>query len=95
MGSIVVLFFYIFSVVSMNLFGNVRRNYYLKRHANFEDFPNSFLMLFRITGGENWCAPAVVDSHLMDGSVCRAHLLARQLLIPLNPPLACQLEGTA
>ena len=38
----------------MNLWGNMRRNYYLKRHANFEDFPTSLLTHFRMTGGENW-----------------------------------------
>ena len=55
-GSVMFLFFYIFAVVGMTLFGSMRRNYYLKRHANWEDFPNSILMLFRMSGGENWCA---------------------------------------
>ena len=54
MASLTLLFFYIFSVIAMNLFGSVRRNYYLKRHSNFEDFPNALLLLFRMTGGENW-----------------------------------------
>ena len=48
------LFFFIFAIVGMTLYGNLRRNYYLKRHANWEDFPNAMLLLFRMSGGENW-----------------------------------------
>ena len=50
------LFFFIFSIIGMTLFGFLKRNFYLKRHANWEDFPNSMLLLFRMSGGENWNA---------------------------------------
>ena len=44
----------VFAIAAMNLFGNLRRGFWLHRHANWEDFPNSMLMLFRMTGDEKW-----------------------------------------
>jgi hypothetical protein len=48
------LFFFVFAIMAMNLFGQVRYGKYLTRHANFSTFPVALLTLFRMTTGENW-----------------------------------------
>jgi len=53
-GSVLVLFFFIFSVMGMNLFGKIKHQDFLDRQANYEDFPNAMLVLFRMSTGESW-----------------------------------------
>eukprot|EP00899_Mesostigma_viride_P019380 jgi/Mesvir1/27443/Mv07229-RA.2 len=53
-GSVLSLFFFIFSIMGMNLFGQIKHGDYVTRHANFETFPNAMLLLFRMSTGENW-----------------------------------------
>ena len=53
-GSVLMLFFWIFAVMGMNLFGNVKYGEFLNRAANFRDFPSAVLVLFRMATGESW-----------------------------------------
>lgn len=53
-GSVLFLFFFIFGVMGMNLFGRIKMQENVTRHANFNDFPNSMLVLFRMATGESW-----------------------------------------
>ena len=53
-GSVLILFFFIFAIMGMNLFGLVKFGENLNRHANFKDFPSSMLVLFRMATGESW-----------------------------------------
>merc|ERR550537_2143521 len=45
-GSVLFLFFFIFAVMGMNLFGYVKMQEYISRRANFENFPNALITLF-------------------------------------------------
>jgi hypothetical protein len=51
-GSVLFLFFFIFSVMGMNLFGKVKHQDFLTRQANYEDFASSLQVLFRMCTGE-------------------------------------------
>mmetsp|Transcript_58370 Transcript_58370/g.186060 ORF Transcript_58370/g.186060 Transcript_58370/m.186060 type:complete len:1610 (+) Transcript_58370:485-5314(+) len=53
-GSVLFLFFFIFAIMGMNLFGTLRHQEFLNRHANFENFPNALMVLFRMATGESW-----------------------------------------
>ena len=53
-GSVLILFFFIFAITGMNLFGLAKFGKNLNRHANFKHFPSSMLVLFRMATGESW-----------------------------------------
>ena len=53
-GSVLFLFFFIYAVMGMNLFGVVRDGEVLGRHANFKNFPEVMAALFRSATGERW-----------------------------------------
>jgi len=53
-GGVLFLFFYIYAVIGVQLFGNVKRGENLDRHANFETFGGALLTLFRMSTGESW-----------------------------------------
>ena len=41
------LVFFVFAIAAMNLFGTVKRGYFLDQHGNFETFPTAFITLVR------------------------------------------------
>eukprot|EP00736_Rhodelphis_marinus_P006678 Rmarinus@m.195 len=53
-GSLLLLLFFIFAVLGMNLFGSIKRGESLNRHANFEVFWRAMMTLFRMATGESW-----------------------------------------
>jgi Ion transport protein/Voltage-dependent L-type calcium channel, IQ-associated len=53
-GSVFFLFMFIFAIMGMSLFGNVRWGEYLSLHANFESVPNALLTLLRMSTGGSW-----------------------------------------
>jgi hypothetical protein len=61
-GSMMLLAYYVGSIVAMNLFSDVRKSFnfrsqsegYLNEDANFESFFRSFITLFRCSTGENF-----------------------------------------
>mmetsp|Transcript_3119 Transcript_3119/g.7221 ORF Transcript_3119/g.7221 Transcript_3119/m.7221 type:complete len:1718 (+) Transcript_3119:685-5838(+) len=54
-GSVLFLFFFIFAVMGMNLFGKIKvTSGEINRYANFEQFYYALLTLFRMSTGEAW-----------------------------------------
>ena len=53
-GGLLVLFLYIFSILGVFLFAEVKLQWYLDVHANFQSFGNAFLTLLRCATGEAW-----------------------------------------
>jgi hypothetical protein len=52
--TLLMLVFFIFAVIGMNLFSSVRLNGGLNEHANFQSFGSSMLLLFRMSTGESY-----------------------------------------
>jgi len=48
--------FFVYAVMGMQLFGNVKFGNALNSHANFQNFSEAFLLLIRIVTGEDWPA---------------------------------------
>lgn len=46
-GGVMLLFFFIYAIIGMNLFGSIKHGDFLNRQANFENFPNAMLVLMR------------------------------------------------
>eukprot|EP00198_Chlamydomonas_reinhardtii_P012138 XP_001701475.1 voltage-gated Ca2+ channel, alpha subunit [Chlamydomonas reinhardtii] len=46
-GGVMVLFFFVYAVIGMNLFGGIKFGDYISRHANFNNFGKAMLLLFR------------------------------------------------
>jgi hypothetical protein len=55
-GGLLVLFLYIFSILGVFLFAEVKLQWYLDVHANFQSFGSAFLTLLRCATGEAWNA---------------------------------------
>lgn len=53
-GSLLFLFFYIYSVLGMFLFADVKPNFPLDTNINFENIGSSMLTMIRVFTGENW-----------------------------------------
>mmetsp|Transcript_7040 Transcript_7040/g.10352 ORF Transcript_7040/g.10352 Transcript_7040/m.10352 type:complete len:1813 (+) Transcript_7040:1-5439(+) len=53
-GITLILLYFVFSIIGMNLFSKIKFGDYLNRHANFKTFIVSMLTLSRISTGENW-----------------------------------------
>jgi hypothetical protein len=53
-GGLLVLFLYIFSILGVFLFSEVKLQNWLDEHANFQSFGTAFLTLLRCSTGEAW-----------------------------------------
>lgn len=53
-GALLGLLLYIYSVLGVNLFANVKLSGNLDRNANFMNLGSAFLTLIRSATGENW-----------------------------------------
>lgn len=53
-GSLLVLFLFMFSILGMNLFAKIQEQTFLNSNVNFQTFMTSFLSLFISCTGENW-----------------------------------------
>lgn len=53
-GLLLLIFFFMYAVLGVQLFCNVQRGETLTRHADFSSFGSSLFTLFRLTTGENW-----------------------------------------
>lgn len=53
-GAILLLILYIYSVIGINLFANIKPNGPMHKFLNFTSFYKSFITLIRIATGENW-----------------------------------------
>lgn len=53
-GSLLILFLYLYAILGVALFAEVKLQDDLNTYANFQTFPMSFLTLFRASTGEGW-----------------------------------------
>ncbi len=53
-GSVLFLFFFVYAVIGMNLFGMIKEGNCIDRHANFSNIAMALLTLLRMVTGENW-----------------------------------------
>ena len=53
-GSLLILFIFIYSIVGVNLFATIKFNYPMHEYLNFQNVPNSFVTLIRLATGEAW-----------------------------------------
>ena len=51
---LLMIFFFMYAVLGVQLFYNVKLQSVLTRHANFSNFGKALYTLFRISSGENW-----------------------------------------
>eukprot|EP00798_Chlamydomonas_sp_ICE-L_P013774 gene13774-19682_t len=58
MAAVLLMFMFIYAIAGMNWFGNIQPGVShlenIDRHANFNDFPTTMLLLFRFITGQNW-----------------------------------------
>jgi hypothetical protein len=78
-GSVLFLFFFIYAVMGMNMFGFVRAGEVLGRHAHFRNFPDAMATLFRSATGERW------NGIMHD---CMATSACVEILTPVGPYVA-------
>ena len=54
--SVLLLFYFIYSVIGMTLFGQLQTDqpFCMDRHVNFQDLPTAMLIMIRMSTGENW-----------------------------------------
>ncbi|GAX82517.1 hypothetical protein CEUSTIGMA_g9944.t1 [Chlamydomonas eustigma] len=53
-GAVLLLCMYIFAIIAMNMFGDMKWYGEIDLYANFESFPTAMFTLFRMQTGENW-----------------------------------------
>eukprot|EP00347_Sterkiella_histriomuscorum_P013804 403363301 len=53
-GSLLVLFIFIYSILGVYIFADIKLSGKLTENANFQNVSNAFLLLVRISTGENW-----------------------------------------
>ena len=53
-GSLLFLVMFIYSVLGMNLFGELEHGQFINDHNNFQNFSNGLLLLFRVFSGDAW-----------------------------------------
>ena len=68
-GSLLFLLMFIYSVLGMNLFGKMEHGQFINEGANFENFGNGLLVLFRVFTGDGWSRLMVdtMDCDLVEG----------------------------
>jgi len=53
-GTVLGLFYFVSSVLAVNLFGKINTGKCINRHANFNTFPKAVFTLLRVSTGEDW-----------------------------------------
>ena len=53
-GALLILFLFLFSVLGVSMFSEIKLQDNLTRHANFENFGRAILTLLRVATGESW-----------------------------------------
>lgn len=53
-GALLILFLFVFSILGVTLFAEVKLQDTMDRHANFQNFGLALLTLFRVATGEGW-----------------------------------------
>ncbi len=53
-GGLLLLLLYLYSILGVILFGDIKRNGILTDNLNFETFPKAFVTLFPVATGDSW-----------------------------------------
>lgn len=53
-GGLLLMFIYMYSILGMIIFGNMKRNGIMNDYNNFETFTNAFTTLFVVATGDSW-----------------------------------------
>ena len=53
-GGLLLLFIFMYSILGMIVFGQVKRNDPMNSYINFENFYNSYMTLFVVATGDSW-----------------------------------------
>ena len=53
-GGLLLVFIYMYSILGMIVFGDVKRNGIMNSYLNFENFTNAFITLFTVATGDSW-----------------------------------------
>jgi len=53
-GALLVLFLFLFAVLGVSLFAEVKPQETMNRHAGFDNFGSAILTLLRVATGEGW-----------------------------------------
>ena len=62
-GGLLLLFIFMYSILGMIIFGEVKRNGVMNNYLNFETFVNSFITLFVAATGDTWNDITAAFSH--------------------------------
>ena len=68
MGTLLFIVVFIYAIIGMTLFGNIKHQGSINDMENFEDFGNSMLLLFRLSTGAGW--DDVLESLSVKPPVC-------------------------
>ncbi|GAB4819675.1 hypothetical protein N2152v2_006721 [Parachlorella kessleri] len=71
-GALLLLFFFIYSYMGVLLLGNIKLQQHLNSHANFLNFPNAMLLLFRVATGDDWAG--IMSDCMVGPPDCDPHL---------------------
>ena len=66
-GGLLLLLLYLYSVLGVYLFADVKRNGIMTEVINFENFGNAFLTLFIISTGDAW--DQIMDAFTLSNSI--------------------------
>jgi hypothetical protein len=53
-GGLLLMFIYMYTILGMMIFGNMKRNGIMNDYINFENFTNGFITLFVMATGDSW-----------------------------------------
>jgi Ion transport protein/Voltage-dependent L-type calcium channel, IQ-associated len=53
-GGLLIVFIYMYSILGMMVFGQMKRNGIMNDYINFENFNNAFITLFTVATGDSW-----------------------------------------
>eukprot|EP00736_Rhodelphis_marinus_P009837 Rmarinus@m.21844 len=63
-GALLLLLFFLYAVIGVHAFGNVKRTSVLGDHTNMESFGSALALLFRVTTLQGW--PEIMDAYGID-----------------------------
>ncbi|GIL68548.1 hypothetical protein Vafri_21814 [Volvox africanus] len=91
-GGAMLLFFFMFAIIGVNLFAGIKYGDNLSAHANFDNFPNAMLLLFRMITGEGWNG---IMLDCMQTHNCRLVLQDINITTTTSPPASNQSPSLA
>ena len=92
-GMLLVLIIFIYSIVGMSLFGEVKHRPGINQLTNFETFFSSFVLLFRLTTAAGW--NEVLDPMMKTEGCNRTHRTMPDLTVKKTPYGDCSLPTVA